>query len=540
MTASKQGPSHPTGQAGSPRGPLGDPGTVSRFGDDLRAAGFTSTGVTELLGSSAHRALGRGEFAPALRATTGGSPRETLTRLFLLGSAEPAAAVARALPATGVPAALAEQILEPAESDRAGDDGSAVRAAVDVRPYAVDEREYLLVSDLDSDVRPGPVRPDHVLGLGAASLTLARATIRQPVERALDLGTGCGIQALQLSAHAGTVVATDTNDRALALARATAQLNGVEWDLRRGSLYEPVAGEQFDLIVCNPPFVIGDGQQRYSYRDSGLAGDQLCRTLIEHVATHLRPGGTAQFLANWMVPEGTRWRDRVAGWVDASGCDAWVIQREMADPAEYVGLWLADAGEDAKAAGAGRTAALHLAQQWLDYFVAERIEGIGMGLISLRRNDAHHPSVTLDEISGPDEEVTGDEIDGFFTRRRWVEGATDTDLLAARLVLSPQVVLEQRALAGHQGWSTVLRLLRRQGGPGASIQLDEWGQALLGGCTGAVPLAVQIDLLAAAHALSPGALTDAVLPAIRVAVLRGLLTPAPLPVRSGQKSWGPS
>jgi len=108
-------------------------------------------------------------------------------------------------------------------------------------------------TDLDSDVRPGPVRPDHVLGLGSASITLARGVVRDPVDRALDLGTGCGIQALHLSEHARAVTATDVNPRALALAAATGRLNGRHWDLRAGSLYEPVAGEKFDLIVLDPP-----------------------------------------------------------------------------------------------------------------------------------------------------------------------------------------------------------------------------------------------------------------------------------------------
>ena len=70
-------------------------------------------------------------------------------------------------------------------------------------------------------------------------------------------------------------------------------------------------------------------------------------------------------------------------------------------------------------------------------------------------------------------------------------------------------------------------MIRRPGAPGATLQLDEWGQALLGGCTGAVPLHLLIDLLATAHGLSTGALAGAVLPSVRVAVIRGLLEPVP-------------
>jgi methylase of polypeptide subunit release factors len=497
--------------------PLSETAVVDRLGEDLRAAGYDADGVPELLGSSAHRALGRGELAPALRATQDRSPLATLTRLFLLGATEDEREVAAALPRTGIADALGQGVLER--------DGGSFRAALDIRPHSADAEEFLLVSDLDSDTRPGPVRRDHVLGVGAASITLARAVIRQPVGRALDVGTGCGIQALHLAGHAGAVVATDVNPRALALAAATARLNDQEWDLRAGSMFEPVDAEDFDLIVCNPPFVISDGEMRYSYRDSGLAGDGMCQALVENIAAHLRPGGTAQLLANWIVREDTDWRERVGSWVAASGLDAWVVQREMADPAEYVGLWLTDAGEDGKSAGSDRSQAARLAGNWLDYLAAERVQGIGMGLITLRCSGSQNPSVTLDEITGQGEDVTGDEADGFLRRRAWVEHTSDAALLGSRLALSPQVLLEQRSLAGHEGWTTVLRMARRQGGPGATLQLDEWGQALLGGCTGAVPLQLLIDLLAAAHGLSTGALAAAVLPSVRVAVTRGLLEP---------------
>ncbi len=483
---------------------------VDRLGEDLRTAGFDATRVPELLGSSAHRALSRGEMWPALRATRDGSPLATMIRLFLLGTTEPSGSVSTAFPAIGLDAAIAVGALER--------DGPDVRAALDIRPHADDENEYLVVSDLDSDTRPGAVRHDHVLGIGQASITLARAVIREPADTVMDLGTGCGIQALHAFSHSGSIVATDTNPRALALAGATARLNGQRWDLRLGSLFEPVEQDRFDLIISNPPFVIGTGAQQYIYRDSGIAGDGMCEALVRGIPGHLKPGGTAQLLANWIVREDTDWRERVGGWVYGTGCDAWVVQREIADPAEYIALWLKDAGE--AGADAQRTA-----EAWLDYFAAERVAGIGMGMITLRRSDSAEPDVVLDEITGAGEEVTGPEAAAFMARRNWLRDASDADLLGTRLSLASTVILEQRALPGHEGWATVLRLLRRPEGPGATLQLDEWGQALLAGCTGDLPLATLLDLLATAHELDLGALAEAVLPTIRVAITRGVLHP---------------
>ena len=62
-------------------------------------------------------------------------------------------------------------------------------AAVDLRPHASDaDAELWVASDLAAHQRPGPLRRDHVLGIGQASLTLAQTTIRRPAGRALDLG----------------------------------------------------------------------------------------------------------------------------------------------------------------------------------------------------------------------------------------------------------------------------------------------------------------------------------------------------------------
>jgi hypothetical protein len=95
-----------------------------------------------------------------------------------------------------------------------------------------------------------------------------------------------------------------------------------------------VADRRFDLVVSNSPFVVSPGE-RFSYRDSGLGGDELCRRLVGQAPEHLAEGGWAQTLANWLHVRGEDWRERLAQWVVPTGCDAWVAQREVQDPAEY-------------------------------------------------------------------------------------------------------------------------------------------------------------------------------------------------------------
>ncbi len=492
-----------------------DPALLDAVGADLRAAGFSTAGVAELLGEQAEAALGRGVWWPALRVTrtcpADRQPLAVLVRLFLLGSEEPVEQIARAFPTVPVATLAAHGVLELTEH------GTAC-AVLDIRPHSDGARDFLVISDQDAVLRAAPVRHDHVLGIGGASVSLARAVIRTPVARALDLGTGCGIQALHLDAHCEQIVATDTNERALALAAGTARLNGMSWDLRRGSLFEPVAGERFDLIVSNPPFVVGAGATDYLYRDSGMAGDAVCRQLIERVGDHLTPGGTAQIMANWIVRDGQDWRTRVGGWLADTGLHAWVVQRELADPVSYVSLWLADAGETPED-GARRGG------QWLDWFAEQGITGVGMGIIALRApavGETGAPEHILEEITEADEVLTGPEVEAFFARRAYLRDTSDERLLAARLSTAP-VFLEEHALPGPEGWQQVSSAVRRPGGPAALLGVDEVSKALLAGCRGEVPLGVLLELLAHHHGVDADALAQAALPVVRVAIGRGIL-----------------
>ena len=135
-----------------------------------------------------------------------------------------------------------------------------MRARVDVRPYATEDLDLWVTSDLTPglDGRPNRVAPDHVLGISSAATSLAQLTVRDQVGRALDLGTGCGVQSLHLAAHARRVVATDVNAARAAAdpVQRRAQRGGDRIEVREGSFFEPVAGERFDLVATNPPFVI--------------------------------------------------------------------------------------------------------------------------------------------------------------------------------------------------------------------------------------------------------------------------------------------
>ena len=489
--------------------PLLPPDDLLRLREALSAADYTSAGIAARIGPEAVAAVKRGDLRGLLRATNTLDPRDrdplaTLIRLFLAGTTEPAETVARALAPLSLEAAVAAGLVEAY--------GDGLHAAIDLDVYTGHTgRDYWILSDLDTDSRPGPLRADHVLGVGNAALTLAQATVRHPVGSALDIGTGCGVQALELSGHAQTVTVTDVSDRALRFAATTAVLNGLSWELLAGDLAAPVAGRRFDLVVSNPPFVIGPGTTRYTYRDSGRPGDAVCAELAAAAGRLLTEGGTMQFLANWVHVRGEDWTERVAGWVAGTGCDAWIVQRELSDPVEYVGLWMRDASE---AADPKR------AQAWLDWFDVHNIEAVGYGLVTLQRHDRQDPIVRVSDLRAAPRPPTGADVTAWFERQEWL--AHHTDPLAECYTRAPGLRLTQHATHDGSEWSVDTQVL----------QHDLWSQevdpvtlALIDGADGTVPIREQIAVLAAAFDTPEPTLAAMAAPVVTQLVERGVLIP---------------
>lgn len=482
--------------------------------DAFRDASYEPDAVVDLLGAPAHAALGRGEPEPARRASRDGGPLGTLIRLFLLGDAESAPDVQRALGSISVTEALEAGLLR--------GDGDVVRANLDVRPYGDDEGFWWVVSDQDSDLRGEPVGTDHVLGVGHASLSLARATARRPVGSLLDLGTGCGVQALHASRHAARITATDLSERALSLASTTFRLNGLDVELALGEWFRPVAGRTFDQIVCNPPFVVGPARVDFTYRDSGLAGDDASALVVRQLPSLLTEGGVGQLLASWVHRRGEDWTDRVASWLPRGGVDAWFVQRDVAEPSLYVGTWLRDAGIDPRSAEGGAKASA-----WLDWFEANDVLGVGFGFVTLRRTSSGHPEVVCEDLRHAFDDPLGPEAAAWLDRVDWLRqhGSAD-ELLATPFSVPSSVVLEEVSEPGEEGWLPVVRRLHRTDGPGWQHEVDELAAALLAGCRGALPLGDLLHLLAYGHDQPVDALVATALPIVRDLVRHGMVVPA--------------
>lgn len=490
------------------------PASVAALRRAFATAGYTFAAVREVLGADDTLTV-LPQQVPLVHRQLGEGPLGTLIRLFLVGAPVTQEQAARAL----TPLPLQEAVnLGVVTLGR-----SRVHGAVRVLPTADVAGGLLFASDLDS-IDPTDLPADFVMGVTESSRLLARLTVRRPVERALDLGTGCGYQAVCAAQHAQHVVATDVNPRAAAFARFNALLNGVEnIDVRVGDGFAAVQGEMFDLVVCNPPFVISP-DRAYTYRDSGLDGDAVSRDLVRQTPSFLRPDGIAHLLVSWIhTPDGDAWQIPLRAWVAESSahpCDAWLFRKGSYDPLAYAVMWnqrLALANQMPKYIAS--------VDRWTRYFEHLGAPALAYGAVWLRRRDTERPRVRADDLPevalGAD---AADELVRLLHVDDRLEALSDAELLERVVRVPEDQRLEQVLRWSNGAFRTVDASLVRDGGLKPRADVDPPLAAVLARVDGTRTIDQVLEH--AAHALggNPEAITAQALPTVRELLSHGFLT----------------
>jgi Methyltransferase small domain len=460
-------------------------------------------GVRAALGST-DEVLARSDEIPLYeRRLAGVEPLGTIVKLLVLDAAVSVDDARRAFAPLPLERVEALGIVETG--------GGEARPLVRVVPHD----ELLIASDRRT---PGgrDNRPDHVAGVHGPSLTLSHLTVRRPVETALDVGTGGGIQAILLARHSGRVVATDVNARALNFAAFNTRLNGVDnVELRLGSFFEPVEGERFGLVSCNPPYVISP-ESAFLFRDSGLSGDTVSRDVVRRAPEFLEEGAFAQMLVSWVDTPGGDWSARVRPWVEESGCDAWLLHYGTDDPLAHAGKWLRHEVEDPPAYAAAL-------DRWLEYFERLGIEGIASGAVILRRRSGRN-WVRADELPGDRLRPAGEHILRVFTAGDFLSGLGDEqELLRERLALAPDSKLEQQVVFREHEWTVEDIRLALEGGLRFRAGLDQPTAALLAALDGKRTLGEVVEDVARVQGASRESVAQAALPVATQMLAAGLL-----------------
>jgi release factor glutamine methyltransferase len=172
---------------------------------------------------------------------------------------------------------------------------------------------------------PGVFRPRSDTWMLARE---AVASLPGPGREVLELCAGSGAVALELAAADARVTAVDVSRRSVATVRLNALIRGVRVRALRGSLFEPVAGERFDLIVTNPPYVPAPTDElpvsgtRRAW-DAGRDGRALIDPICDAAPGVLKPGGSLLIVHSSLC--GT---ELTLARLTAAGLEADVVARE--------------------------------------------------------------------------------------------------------------------------------------------------------------------------------------------------------------------
>ncbi|MEJ7750190.1 MAG: methyltransferase [Thermoleophilaceae bacterium] len=476
----------------------------------LERSNYTEGGLMVALGTAVESSPGD---APVQSRRLGDNAQAVLARLFLLGVA--------------VDADRARTALEPASLDELRDagfledaDDGLVRSPLRISPF-----EGVLLAH-DPDVLENP-EDDIVTGLNSAARTLASLTPRIHARRALDIGTGCGVQALLVAKDAEHVVATDVNTRALAYTRLGAALNGFEHvETREGSFFDPVEGEEFDLIVSNPPYVISPDSSLV-YRDAGLEGDEVSRLAVAGAASHLAAGGHAMLLANWVHDPWEPWADPIVRWLEGSGCDAVLLHHLTEDGLEYAAKWNARYRRRPEVLA-------EVIDQWVKWYRESGIASLATGGVALRRSVSERaigraPNEGLGKVSalematGPSGQA-GEHILRLFAAADTLAEMDDAALLAAPLALVPNHALHRERSHDENGYGLEKVRLVLADNAGLATEFGPVVAAVLVGLDGNRTVDDLLERMAAALGTEPAEAQEAVLRAVRSLIEQGYVT----------------
>jgi methylase of polypeptide subunit release factors len=429
---------------------------LRNIGERLRAAGFDDGRIAANLGLTRLGQPRAADLPVYLRRLDDTGPLAVLVPFLLFGEPTDRHFLDPILGSGNIDALAESQFVEI--------DGDRVTPAVRLTPF----KGLVFAHDPESGVQ---VRPDHVAGIGPAPKTLHSLTIREPIARALDIGTGGGVQALFLARHADHVVGTDVNPRALWFAACNAALNGidnVEW--REGSLFVPVAGETFDLIIANPPFVQSP-DTTYIFRDGGIPGN-ICEVLLADAADYLEPGGYAQSLISWAVGDDGDWESGPRGWLAGTGCDGWLLHYQSEDGLDYASkwnAWLRDSDLDAYASTLDR---------WTAHYTAQGTSALATGAITIRRRDTDTPWWYASHMThGPQGDAGGQTLRVFKAHDAMASLGSNASLRAAVPRFSDDHRLDQRMRYRGGAYSVEATQIIPDNSVGVAADID--AQALL-------------------------------------------------------------
>jgi protein-L-isoaspartate O-methyltransferase len=444
---------------------------AERFLDFIRCSDFAEPGFQRRPAMQQLPSRHAGNLPWLLEATAEPTGFNILARLFVFGIDQPVERVLAAMPRPVLNFALASGL------------ASAVDDRIVPLVMLTPTEGWVIAADPVYRMQP-EAAPDIILWPNQSTRVIQKFALREPCGVTLDFGAGCGVVAVLASRFSGRVVATDLNPRTEEFVNFNCWLNSVEnVECRIGDGFDTVAGIAFDRILANPPFFIVPSSG-VLYCENPLELDGFCRQVVRQGAGRLNEGGYLQMTFEWAQIAGQPWQERLAEWVDSTGCDAWVLRTYTAEAAEYAHERSSSQYADLPEAATARY------QSCMAYYHERQVKEIHGGLMVLRRRSGPN-WVRFEEgrlaIAGEPFAHLVREI--FETQDVLQSRPGDAALLELRPRLSPQGGIEQQLQVEDGRWVTTSFKLGLAHSLPASLTIEPQVADFLARCDGSRTLA---------------------------------------------------
>jgi hypothetical protein len=307
----------------------------------------------------------------------------------------------------------------------------------------------------------------------------------------------------------------------VSFAQFNLMLNGVDnVEVLRGDCFAPVNDRRFDLILSNPPFFITP-QASYVFCDNTMELDGLCRRLVREAPAHLEEDGYLQMLCEWAQVSGQPWEERVAEWLQGTGCDAWVMKGLTQNPEEYAQHRIRETSLDTS-----QDASLYA--EYMKYYRERNVEAIHDGLIVMRRRDGQN-FIRIEEVpTTPSSGELGNMILATFAAHDLLrEHGSGDEMLAMRPSLAKHVQLEQYCKPADGSWHSEALKLRLTSGYPFQIDVQPIVANFLVSCDGSRTLGSVIEQVAAQSGAPLDKVQAECMNMVRTLMERGFMTANP-------------
>lgn len=471
----------------------------------LRECNYTDKDLVYLFGSIIPPPLHHEDHANLLSMASQATPQHCLATLFFLGQSYDKTIASTVLPDRLLEMCIASHLL--------------VQSNETLTPHAVlvPVGELFLAADTHGAVS----REDghYVPTLNQPALHLGSYAIRRPAKRTLDLCGGFAFHGMIASEFSDTVVTTDLNPRSKEFAEFNASLNDCSnLTALTGDMFAPVSGQTFDLILCNPPFVISPSVSA-TFRENPMELDGFVQQMIANAPDYMSDDGYFQTVCEWAEFDGEDWKDRIRKWTDGNGCDVWVIHANRQLPMSYAQGRVREMTDDGESLETGYAL-------WDQYFTDRKVTAIHGGLIFMRRRDGENWFDTTQIAQSVDQPISDSILSGFASRDVAFASVSDSGqtLLNSFVSVTEGLHQDRQSTWSNHQWEHESITLRIDHGVPVTIGVDANIAAMIESFDGQKSVADTLEVFGERLGLSKESAERQGIPMVRQLLRSGILS----------------